>query len=302
MHTKAFPYILLLGLLWGSNLVVSRFAVGQFGGVMFAGLRLAVAGLAFVLVFLVTSRPFPRDRRLWRHAATLGVLGTAVPMTSMVSSLQFQSSGVTALLITTSPAFMALAAHLFLPDEKLNRNKSIGVFLALSGALLIVSRGETGLAGTTVANPIGYLLVLIAILFETAGAMYIRTYMRQLDPFDVSAIRVCVAGLVVLPLGFLWQGIDAGQVTPQGIVALVYAGLAAAFAGQLMAFYVTQRFGATAFSLTAYIIPVVAAVLGVLLLDEKVTSWMGAGMVLVILGIMLINRRQKEAPVQVFYD
>ena len=298
MHTKAFPYILLLGTLWGSNLVISRFSVGQFGSVVFAGLRLAIAGSAFILVYVFTSRKVPRDRNLWRHATTLGIIGTAVPMTALISSLNYQSSGLSALLITSAPAFMAVAAHIFLPDEKLTRFKGIGVILALMGALLIVGRGETGLADTTQANPIGYILVLITILFETTGAMYIRTFMQNLDTFDVTAIRVSVAGLVVLPLGLLWQGLDTANVTVQGVLGLLYATFAAAFFGQLLAFYITRRFGATAFSLTAYVVPVVAAVFGVILLDETVTIWMAAGLVFIITGIMLINRRDRATILQ----
>lgn len=297
MHTKAFPYISLLGLLWGANLVVSRFGVGQFGSVVFAGLRLVIAGLAFALVYALSSRTMPRNRQLWRHAATLGIIGTAVPMTAMLSSLNFQSAGLSALLITTTPAFMALAAHFLLPDEKLNLFKGIGVLSALTGAMLVVGLGETGLADQE-ANPIGYLLVFTAVVFETAGAIYIRKYMRNLEIFDVTAIRVSVAGLIVLPLGLILQGFDASNVTTQGFVALLYAALAAAFVGQLLAFYITQRFGATAFSLTAYIVPVAAAVLGVVLLDETVTLSMGIGLALIAFGIMLINRKNGVMVVQ----
>lgn len=298
MHTKAFPYIAVLGSLWGTNIVVSRFAVGQFGSVVFAGLRLALAAMAFVLVYAFSSRKLPRDRTLWRQAAFIGIIGTAVPMTALLSSLNFQSGGLTALLITTAPAFMAIAAHLFLPDEKLTRNKGLGVLIALLGALLIVGRGETGLSDSTQANPIGYLLVFTTILFETASAMYIRKNMQNLDAFDVTAVRVSVASLVVLPLGLFWQGLETDMVTPVGMLALFFAAFAAAFVGQLMAFYITQRFGATTYSLTSYVVPVVAAVVGVILLDETVTIWMAGGMLLIAFGIMLINRRDKMTVLQ----
>jgi len=298
MHTKAFPYISLLGFIWGANLVVSRFGIGQFGSVVFAGLRLVIAGLAFVLVYAFSSRQLSRDRNLWRHAAILGFIGTAIPMTAMLSSLNFQSAGLSALLITTAPAFIALASHFFLPDEKLTRYKGIGVLMALTGALLVVGLGETGLAEQKEADPIGYLLVFTAIVFETTGAIYIRKYMRNMDIFDVTAIRVSVAGIIVLPLGLIFQGFEGGNVTGQGIISLLYAALAAAFMGQFLAFYITQRFGTTAFSLTAYIIPVVAAILGVLLLDETVTVWMAVGLVLIAIGIKLINRRDVAAVIQ----
>lgn len=145
MHTKALPYVGLLGLMWGTNLVVMRVGVGQFDPLVFVGIRLLLSSLAFVVVYTVSGRRLvPTDRKLWLYATFLGIVSTAIPMTAIVSSLTFQSSGVTALLITTAPAYITIAAHLFLPDERMNSRKLLGVLLALGGAALIVLRGKVG--------------------------------------------------------------------------------------------------------------------------------------------------------------
>lgn len=293
MHTKAFPYIGLLGLLWGSNLVVMRLGVGQFDPILFTGIRLLVASLAFVLVYTFSGRRLiPTDPKLWRSGAFLGVISTAVPMTAIIFSLTLQSSGVTALLITTAPAFISLAAHFFLPDERLNSRKSIGILLALSGAGLVVLRGESGLPDVSQGSPLGYALVLFAIGFETIGVVYIRKRMQQLSAFDVTAVRLTIAALIVLPLALLLRGFNISQVTTVGWLSLVYAAIVGAFSAQMLAFHITKKFGATAFSLVSYVIPVIAAITGVLWLGETITGWMVAGMVLIGGGILLINGRR----------
>lgn len=293
MHTKAFPYIGLLGLLWGSNLVVMRLGAGQFDPILFTGIRLLVASLAFVLVYTFSGRRLiPTDPKLWRSGAFLGVISTAVPMTAIIFSLTLQSSGVTALLITTAPAFISLAAHFFLPDERLNGRKSIGILLALSGAGLVVLRGESGLPDVSQGSPLGYALVLFAIGFETIGVVYIRKRMQQLSAFDVTAVRLTTAALIVLPLALLLRGFNISQVTTVGWLSLFYAALVGAFSAQMLAFHITKKFGATAFSLVSYVIPVVAAITGVLWLGETITGWMVAGMVLIGGGILLINGRR----------
>ena len=293
MHTKAFPYIGLLGFLWGTNLVVMRVGVGQFDPIVFVGVRLLLASLAFVAVYIVSSRRLvPTDPKLWLYATFLGIVSTAIPMAAIVSSLTYQSSGVTALLITTAPALIALAAHFFLPDEQMNPRKVFGVLLALSGAALIVLRGESGLPDVARGNPIGYGLVLSAMLFETAGTILIRRRMQHFSSFDVTAVRLTVAGLTVMPIGILLRGFDLSQVTTSGWLSLVYAAFVGAFSAQILAFHITKKFGATAFSLTSYVIPVVAAITGVLWLNETITVWMVAGMVLIGGGILLINGRR----------
>ena len=293
MHTKALPYVGLLGLLWGTNLVIMRIGVGQFDPMVFVGIRLLMASLAFVAVYTFSGRRIiPTDRKLWLYATFLGIVSTAIPMTAVVTSLTFQSSGVTALLITTAPAYISIAAHFFLPDERMTPRKVLGVLLALSGAALIVLRGESGLPDVSQGNPIGYVLVIAAMLFETAGTILIRRHMQDFSSIAVTAVRLTVAGLTVLPVAILLRGIDLSQVTGSGWFSLVYAAFIGAFSAQILAFNITKRFGATAFSLTSYVIPVVAAITGVLWLDETITGWMMAGMVLIGGGILLINGRR----------
>ncbi|MCA9955309.1 MAG: DMT family transporter, partial [Anaerolineales bacterium] len=264
MHTKALPYVGLLGLLWGTNLVIMRVGVGQFDPLLFVGIRLLLSSLAFVAVYTFSGRRLvPTDRKLWLYATFLGVVSTAIPMSAVVSSLTFQSSGVTALLITTAPAYITIAAHFFLPDERMTSRKVLGVLLALSGAALIVLRGESGLPNVAQGSPIGYGLVLAAMLFETAGTILIRRHMQDFSSFDVTAVRLTVAGLTVMPVAVLLRGFDLSHVTGSGWFSLVYAAFIGAFSAQILAFNITKRFGATAFSLTSYVIPVVAAVVGV---------------------------------------
>ncbi|MCA9898858.1 MAG: DMT family transporter [Anaerolineales bacterium] len=293
MHTKALPYVGLLGLLWGTNLVIMRVGVGQFDPMVFVGVRLLLASLAFVVVYTLSgNRLVPTNRKLWLYATFLGIVSTAIPMTAIVTSLTFQSSGVTALLITTAPAFITIAAHFFLPDEQMSARKLFGVLLALSGAALIVLRGESGLPNVAQGSPIGYGLVLSAMLFETAGTILIRRQMQKFSSFDVTAVRLTVAGLTVMPVALLLRGFDLSAVTGSGWFSLVYAAFIGAFTAQMLAFNITKRFGATAFSLTSYVVPVVAAITGVLWLDETITVWMVAGMVLIGAGILLINGRR----------
>lgn len=292
MSAQAFPYIILLGLLFGTTLIASRFAVGQFAASTYIGLRLMLASLCHVAIYAFSAkRHWPTDKRTWRHGPVLGIFATAIPMTGLVTSLQFQSSGVTAILITVNPAITVIMAHIFLANEPLTRRKSLGVLIALAGALLLAIQGESGLADGGRANPLGFLLVISAMISASGATIYARKYMRDLDSFDVSSVRMWVAALVVFPLSLLLVGFDLSQVTVEGYAVLVYAALAGTFTGMMLAFYIVQRFGATASAVTSYVIPVVAAVGGVLILDERITGVMLMGMALIVGGIALINQR-----------
>lgn len=298
MTLEALPYISFLGFLFGSTLVASRFSVGQFYPTTYIGLRLSLAGLSHILLYVFVNRRYkwPRDRRLWFRATLLGVLGTAVPMTSIVTSLQYLSSGIASIMITTGPAITVLMAHFWLADESLTRRKGVGVALALAGTVLLAVSGESGLQDVSRANPIGYLLLLLAVVIASFSTIYIRKFMGGYDSFDVASIRVFSASIAVMPLSILFVGFDLQAVTGQGYFALIYAAMVGTFGGLLLAVYNIKRFGATATAMTAYVIPIVAGIGGVLFLGEQITAVMLLGMALIIGGIAIINQRTVATP------
>ena len=290
MNNQALPFILLLGLSWGTSIVATRFGVGQFDATVYAALRMLLASLAYVLVYLLSGRKrrFPRDPSLWRHAALLGVVGTAIPMLSMISAIQYQSATVTSILLTLGPVITVFLAHFFLPDEQLTLRKGAGAAIALAGALLLAIRGESGLAGAGSANLLGYGLVILAMLSGNSASIYIRRRMRDLDTYDVASVRMFVATVVVMPLASILVGFDLERVDTQGSIALVYAALVGTFLAQGLSFYVVQRFGATSGATALYVTPVTAGLGGVLLLGEQITVGMLAGMALIAVGIAFI--------------
>lgn len=295
MSTKSLPYITLLAVFFGTTLVVSRFSIGQFAPLTYVGLRLLIASLCYVIIYAFSpSRRLPRDRRVWIHSPVLGVFSTALPMTFIVSSLQFQSSGVTALLLTAGPAITVVMAHFWLADERLTKRKTVGVSLAVGGAALLVILGETGLPDVTQANPTGYFLVLTAMFIASGMTIYARKYMRDLDWFEVGSVRMWTAALVAFPLSLLLVGFDLSGVNQQGYMALIYAALIGTFAGMMLAFYNVKRFGATASAMTANLIPIVAIICGALFLNETITTGMIMGMILILAGMVILNQQDEQ--------
>ena len=296
MNRNALPSVALLSLFFGTTLVASRFALGQFAPLTYVALRLSLASLCYLGVFTLSKgRALPRDPRVWRHAPVLGVVGTAVPMSLIVVSLLYQSSGVTSLLLTLGPAITVTMAHFLLPDEQLNRRTAFGVVLAMSGAAVLVVLGENGLPDVTESNPLGYLAVLVALLCAGGSFIYVRRTMHDLDAIDVASVRVWTAVAVLLPLSLLLAGFDLSAVTPTGYAVLIYAAIFGTFLAMLQEVRTIQRFGATAASMTANFIPIVALIAGALLLGEVITPGMIGAMVMILGGVTIITR---QAPVE----
>ncbi|MBC8506832.1 MAG: DMT family transporter [Anaerolineales bacterium] len=292
MKSQPAPNIILLGALFGTTLVASRFSVGQMSSLTYVGLRLSLAALGFIIIYLLpnNNRTWPRSKVLWQRGIILGIFGTALPMMSFVSSLQYISSGLAAVLMTTSPAITSILAHFLLPDEKLTLRRGTGVILAFIGALLLTTRGESGIAGLTRANPLGYVFVFSGILSANIMSIYIRKKMRDDNTFDIGVIRMISSAIVVIPLAWGVSGLDVSQVDKTGWTVLAYAAIIGTFFAMLLDFSNIKRFGATISSMVTFVIPVVAVICGAIFLGEQTTSSMLAGMLMIIAGVWLIIR------------
>lgn len=290
-NRQALPYVLLLGFILGSTLVVSRFSLGQYHPFVYISLRLLVAN--FVLwsnYFILRRRALPRDWRLWGHGTVLGLF-SALPIIGFVTSLQYQSSGVTSILNATMPVMLMLAAHYFLVDEPLRWHKMAGALVAFAGVIFLLLRGETGLADAAQADWRGYALLGMALVCNVIAAIYTRLYLRTANVIDLSSIRLVVALTIVVVITLVTVGFDFSHVELTGVLAVLYAGGVGTIGGVVIYFGVIQRFGATTAAITEYIVPLVTTTLGILLLGEVVTLTMVIGMILIFIGIGLANRQ-----------
>jgi len=299
---KSLPSISFLALIFGSTLIVSRFSVGQYAPLTYVSLRLLLASLCCILFYALSGgRVWPRERKIWFYGPFYGVVGTALSMSLIVGSLQYQSSGITSLLLTSAPAFTVILAHFFLPDERLNGRKVIGIGLAISGAAALVLMGENGLPDTEQTNPLGYAMALGGILAASVGTIYARRFLSAYDSFDVASVRLWTAVAALLPVAFLLTGLDMSHVQSSGYLALLYAGIIGTFGGLQLEFRVVQRFGATATAITANLIPIVALFGGWLFLGEQISPNMILAMIVIIFGVTIITRSETEqlaAPIE----
>lgn len=296
MSIIAIPFVLLQGLCFGASLLASRSVVDQFHPLTYSGLQLVVASLCHLCVYLFDHRRrLPSAPRLWRQAVLLGVLGTALPSMLNRLALEYLSATVIGILIATGPAITVVLAHLFLRDEPLSLVKGLGILCALGGAVLLALRGETGLPDVGRANPLGYVWILLGVTLFGAMTVYARRFMRDLDAFDVASARMFVAALGVFPLSVLVAGLDLRGVSARAYVLGSLSAIAGMFGGMALTFYNAKRFGATATAMAEYVIPIVAALGGTLLLNERMTRGMTLGTGSIAAGLVLINWQHHRA-------
>ena len=137
-------------------------------------------------------------------------------------------------------------------------------------------------------------MILASSLIFAFSIIYARKYMMNFDTFDTVSVRVFSASTASILMAFFLEPHGINDVTALGILLVIYAA-AVFFITFLLGFYVLRRFGVMVSAMSNYLPPIVASLLGVAFLAEKVTWGMVGGMVLILAGLAVINTGvQKE--------
>jgi drug/metabolite transporter (DMT)-like permease len=274
--------------LWGSAFVAIRDARHVLSPGSLALGRLVVSVLALSVAARIWPEPLPARRDLLAIAA-FGVLFLGVYSVALNAAERRVDAGTAAMLINTGPILIAILAGLFL-KEGFPRRLFAGCLVAFSGCVLIGlgGSGSPARAGSGIA-----LLVLAALAYASAVVIQ-KPVLARVSPLQVTWLG-CTAGMLVcLPFA---PGLahDVGHGGAGAIGRIVYLGLAPTALGFATWAYALRRMNAGGLASLAYLIPVVAILLGWALLGETPPALAVAGGALCVAGVALARRPERAA-------
>jgi drug/metabolite transporter (DMT)-like permease len=286
-----YPRLVLATVFWGGTFVAGRGLADVVEPLVAAWLRFTVATVLLLAWLYLTERALPRLS--WRQAGAVMLLGaTGVVAYNLLffGGLQTVEAGRAALIVALNPIAIAVfSAWLF--DERLRRLQLVGIVLSLAGAMVVIARGDP-VDLLHVGIGAGELMLLGCVVSWVLYTLIGRRLLNRLSPL-VTVSYASLAGSLVLGLLVVLQGgIDPRLLGDIRVIAGI--GYLAVF-GTVLAFvwYYTgvQAIGATRAAQFINLVPVSGVLLGVLVLQEPLTTSLLTGAVLVVVGLVLTNRR-----------
>jgi drug/metabolite transporter (DMT)-like permease len=213
----------------------------------------------------------------------------------VVFAEQWIPSGLTAVLVATSPFWMA-GIEAFLPDgEKLRLRLVAGLVLGFSGIVLLVWPELTlGSAGQR-EFLLGVVAVQVAALGWSLGSSYSRRHMRDEHILGTTAFQMLAGGLMMVLVGTARGEWSTLFFTARSAAALTYLATLGAIGGFVAYSYALRHLPVSFVSLYAYINPIIAVTLGVLVLNEPFTRRMALAAALVFAGVAIVRWNSKAA-------
>jgi drug/metabolite transporter (DMT)-like permease len=276
-----------MSVIWGIPYLFIRVAVAEISPatLVFARTAIATAILLPVALARVDLRPVLRH---WPWVVAFAAVEIAVPWVLLGSAEQRISSSLAGLLIAGVPLVGALFAVVTNGADRLGRTGLVGLLVGLAGVAAIVG------ADFEASDALALLQIAGVVVGYAVGPAILSRRLAGVSAMGVMAVSLALSALLYAPIAALqWP---SAVPSTNVLVSVVVLGTVCTAAAFLLFAALISEVGPVRATVITYVNPAVAAVLGVVVLQESFTVGMALGFALVILGSALATRPSRRAP------
>ena len=295
------PSYLALAAIWGTSFLFIKVAVRELHPLWLSFGRVAAGTLTLLVVLAVLRDRLPRDRVVWAHLTVVATLGVTLPFTLFGFGEQRVSSALAGIWNAATPLVALPLAVLVFRTERMTWRRAAGITIGFAGVLVVLGvwRGVGG------AQLTGQLMCFGAAMCYAVAIPYQKRFIagRVGSGVSLAAAQLIVALAQLAVAAPLLAGSPPNPAGLSAEVLLCVLALGALGTGVafVLNFRVIRIAGASTSASVTYLMPVVATLVGVLVLDEHLSWNQPAGALVVLAGVavsqgVLRIRRRPAAP------
>jgi drug/metabolite transporter (DMT)-like permease len=295
------PSFLLLAAIWGTSFLFIKVGVRELPPLWLTFGRVAAGLLTLLVVLAVTRDRLPRDPRLWGHLAVVALLGVVLPFTLFGFGEQRVSSVLAGIWNAATPLVALPLAVLAFRTERMTARRAAGLGIGFAGVLVVLAvwRGVGG------AQLTGQLMCFGAAMCYAVAIPYQKKFLagRTGSGVSIAAAQLLVALAQLAVAAPLLAGPPPNPIVLSTDVVLCVLALGALGTGVafVLNFRVIRVAGASTSTSVTYLMPVVATLVGVVILHEHLHWNQPAGVAIVLVGVAVsqglrLRRRAPQGP------
>ncbi|HET7789178.1 MAG TPA: EamA family transporter [Gemmatimonadales bacterium] len=287
LRGKALFAYLLVCVLWGSTYLAIRVGVQALPPFLFAGLRFLTAGVLLLTGALLFGDKLPRRARDWRTAAIVGLFLLAGGNAFVVWAEQYTASGIASLFVVTVALWMAFFDAIVPGGSGLLSWRVVfGLLLGFLGSALLVGASPGELLHADLRGP---LALTGASASWSIGSVYAKRHPVEMSSYVTAALQMIFGGTFVTLVGLTLGEAGAFHPTLRGFGAFTYLVIFGSIVGYSAYSYALRHAPATIVGTYAYVNPIIAVLLGWLILHEPVGGRTFVAMAMILGAVLWIQ-------------
>lgn len=272
---------------WGTTYLATRVAIESIPPFAMAGPRHVIAGLILAAILRARGVPLP-PRESWGGHALLALLMIGMGNGCLVWAQQFIPSGVAAVLVSVIPFWM-IGVETFMPQgEPILKRQVIGLVLGFFGIMLLTTSSMNGSAPTP-QIVLGVIMTQLSCLGWAVGSAYAKRHKREENLFAATAVQITFGGAILMLVATMtgeWADVAP---TSRSLFAVLYLVVVGTFVGYVCYVYALKHLPVSIVSLYAYVNPVIAVILGSLLLGERFAPRMAVAITIIFAAMLIVR-------------
>ncbi|MEK4997286.1 DMT family transporter [Paenibacillus sp. FSL H7-0918] len=278
--------VMILILIWGASFPVYKIALNYAPPLLFTGIR-TLAGGAILFLLMVHKRSALRWKANWQIYILSAVLNVILFFGLQIMGLRYLPSGMFAVIVYLQPVMVGVLAWLWLGDQ-MSALKVTGFLAGFAGVAVASIQNLSGNASAA-----GLLLALGTAISWSVGTVYVKRVSGRVDFMWLAAMQCLIGGVVLTGAGSItetWSGIVWNG---SFLISLLYASVFGVAVSWMLYFFLVNAGNLQKISSFLFLVPIVSVTLGALLLNEPLTGFLLAGLMLIAFSLYCINRQPK---------
>jgi drug/metabolite transporter (DMT)-like permease len=276
-------------LVWGSSYLATRIGVSHLPPLLFGGIRFTLAGVIMLLVAAWRGFRPAQMAGEWRHVAVLGLIGVSVVNGLQVWALQWLPSQTGALLNASCAFWIVLFGLFGRRAHQPSLRALTGVVIGFVGTALLVWPATHAAPGGPDANLVPQLAVLLACVFWAIATIYLRNAHSRLDVLSLTGAQMLIGGIALVAGGLLRGELAAWHWSLPGLLSMAWLTIFSACIAYTAYAWLARHAAPAVVGTYGYVNPMIATLLGYLVLDERLDGIQVVGTGVILAGVLLVN-------------
>jgi len=286
-NTNAYLALVIVSIFWGTTYLASSIGVRHVHGLVLAGIRQTTAGILLTGFFLLKGYKLP-EKFVLSRLFVIGVIMLCGSNGLLTMAMRYIPSGLGAIIAATVPIWITLFSYFLVQKTKFSVQLIIGMALGFIGVGGIFYDYLSSLM-----NPdfrFGIILAIIGSVLWALGSVLTAKWALSINVLYGAGFQMVFSGIMMLIISFLMgEHLSAGNFTGELLGSLLYLILIGSILTYSAYIFALNKLPSSLVAIYAYINPIVAVLLGWILLREKLNWMMGFSSLVTIFGVYLVN-------------